>query len=246
MAAASVAPSQDVASLTSKLDAATLGNRAPSRLEYDPNVDEKVIRERLFGTPYEPNEALWKADQAKWAAQPAAKRQEAFDKFRTSGLPLHAEGPAVWDGRVLEHQPDKWLYELSTTDKEEVQQALEHFKALPAAKEREPYNFDAISPETFPLTNFGVLLRKASDTVHNGIGLQVLRGLDPDQWNREEQIIVYAGIASYIGETRLAQHQDKALIHLRDLTKFKKEDRPAITLKGTSDDLRATSLFSTA
>ncbi|KAN0064057.1 hypothetical protein ACQY0O_003667 [Thecaphora frezii] len=200
-----------------------------TRPAVDPTVDAEAIRSRLFGTPYEPNLALWTADQNRWASLSDAQRQSYYDELRASGLPTLTTGPSVWNGPELQQQTEKWLYTVTDSDKQEVVDALKHFQSL-------QLSFDDISRATFPLKGaFAKRLEQASEEIHNGIGLVVLRGFEPKQWKREEQIIVYAGIASYIGDERLRQQKDRAIVHLRDLTKFKADERPAITVKGQTN-----------
>lgn len=201
----------------------------------DAEVDDKIIRERLFGTPYEPNEALWGADQRRWVANlPSGEREkEAYATLKARGLPLLVNGPTVWNGRALQNEPEKWLYVFTPEQKAEVEQAVKYFTSLPEARAKEPYDFDLINEKTFPLPSLGPVLHQAADDILNGVGIRVFRGLEPQNWDRVTQIIAYTGISSYIGSTRLKQHDRRALIHLRDITRVKKEERPVIALKGT-------------
>jgi len=59
-----------------------------------------------------------------------------------------------------------------------------------------------------------------------------LRGLPVNDWTREEQIIAFAGLAAWIGNKRLTQGGQTAIVHLRDITALAPGDRPAIVVKG--------------
>lgn len=59
-----------------------------------------------------------------------------------------------------------------------------------------------ISQETFPLPTVHSELRRLSHELHFGHGFFVLRGLNPDRYTREENIIIYAGVSSHIGSIR--------------------------------------------
>ena len=61
-----------------------------------------------------------------------------------------------------------------------------------------------MSPETFPLPiELSTRLRQISSQLHNGIGFAVLRGLDPERYEVEENVIAYCGLASYVGDERV-------------------------------------------
>lgn len=82
-----------------------------------------------------------------------------------------------------------------------------------------------ISPETFPLPQLHVELRKLSDELHAGHGFFVIRGLDVDKYSRQENIIIYIGISSHIAGQRGRQDSkfngkpaDVVLTHIKDLS----------------------------
>ena len=45
-------------------------------------------------------------------------------------------------------------------------------------------------------------LQQISHIVHSGHGFQVLRGLEPSKYSREDNIIAYAGITTHVAEKR--------------------------------------------
>jgi hypothetical protein len=55
------------------------------------------------------------------------------------------------------------------------------------------------------LPGFASRLEALSKEVYTGLGLVVLRGLDPKAFTTEENITIFAGISSYIGEKRGSQ-----------------------------------------
>lgn len=59
--------------------------------------------------------------------------------------------------------------------------------------------------------------------IHSGQGVAILRGLQPSGYSLEENVIVYAGVASYIGETRGQQDSDGNVLG---------EPPPKVILKG--------------
>lgn len=57
--------------------------------------------------------------------------------------------------------------------------------------------------EHFPLPqDVADKFRDVSDTVHNGRGFVVLRGLDPQKYTAEDNVLIYGGITSYVGTDR--------------------------------------------
>jgi len=82
-----------------------------------------------------------------------------------------------------------------------------------------------ISRETFPLPSSGPILRDLSKELHFGRGFFVLRGLRLDPYNREETIIIYAGVSAYVGDIRGRQQDQRhsngtslVLSHIKNLS----------------------------
>jgi hypothetical protein len=53
----------------------------------------------------------------------------------------------------------------------------------------------------------GKLLRLAVD-IHRGKGFAVIRGLHPDDFSPEDNVIIFLGLSSYIGSKRGRQDED--------------------------------------
>jgi hypothetical protein len=66
---------------------------------------------------------------------------------------------------------------------------------------------EMLSSASFPLPSLGPILSKLARQVHNGKGFFVVRGLNPDDYSRETNVIMYVGMSSYIGETRGRQDE---------------------------------------
>ena len=56
--------------------------------------------------------------------------------------------------------------------------------------------------ENFPLPTLSPILRALAEELHHGCGFFALRGLDPNKYSREDNIIIFLGISSYVGEMR--------------------------------------------
>jgi hypothetical protein len=67
---------------------------------------------------------------------------------------------------------------------------------------------DEVDKSTFLLPTLGAILTDMSECVHRGRGFFVLRGLKPSSYSREDNVIIYLGISSYIAERRGRQNQN--------------------------------------
>jgi len=134
------------------------------------------------------------------------------------GFPDQLTGGLVWDGKDFTNELE-WTFSLNEDHLAEIHEALLHFKSL-----NKPIGY--VDPKTFPLPKLCPLLREEAQFVQNGRGFFVLRGLQVDRYSREENIIIYTGISSYIG--RIRGRQDKKIIdgvqqsqmlnHIKDLS----------------------------
>ncbi|KAL1842469.1 hypothetical protein VTJ49DRAFT_5206 [Mycothermus thermophilus] len=152
----------------------------------------------------------------------AVKADRAADHFPiTHTWPAKLEGPLVW-------RPDSFVseddYTLALTEDEiaEVRAGLKHFKNL------DLYGSE-VSPETFPLSTLGPKLRGLALEIHRGRGFAVIRGLDPDEFSPEDNVLIFLGVSSYIGELRGRQDEHGSmLMHIRNASHSQtpQQDRP--------------------
>ena len=158
-------------------------------------------------------------DHDKYLARvPRRLKSENLEKTLPSGFPTELESDLVWDQTDIAERFN-WTYELTTTDLDEIEEALDHFKSL-----QKPLGF--VSQDTFPLTNLHVKLREISHEIHHTFGFKVIRGLPVSSHTREDIIIIYAGVASHIAPIRGRQDNqydgksaDVVLNHIKDLSK---------------------------
>lgn len=75
-----------------------------------------------------------------------------------------------------------------------------------------------VSESTFPLPTLGKALGDLSREIHTGRGFSVVRGIPVAEYSREDNVIIYAGISSYIGALRALQDGKNGVIsHIKDL-----------------------------
>lgn len=64
-------------------------------------------------------------------------------------------------------------------------------------------NTGDVSRETFPLSNrLAQILERASEMVHNEYGFAIVRGLDSKRHSHESNIVIFAGLSSYVAAER--------------------------------------------
>ncbi|ORY00880.1 hypothetical protein BCR34DRAFT_627888 [Clohesyomyces aquaticus] len=144
-------------------------------------------------------------------------KEKKLEETLPEGFPKELHSDLVWDNQDIESRYN-WTYELNTTDLDEIEKALQHFRSL-----EKPLGF--ISQNTFPLLNLHERLRAISQEIHNGHGFKVLQGISVDKYSREGNFIICAGLASHIAPIRGRQDNqydgepaDVVLIHIKDLT----------------------------
>ncbi|KAF8167147.1 hypothetical protein B0H34DRAFT_791915 [Crassisporium funariophilum] len=156
---------------------------------------------------YHPNEDKWKARTARRLAENPTLPETPLPE----GFPNTLKSPLVWEGKDWK-KPSDWEYELSVDELKEIDDAVQHFKAL-----RKPFGY--ITPSTFPLPKLGPILHHLSRELHNGRGFFVLRTIPVANYSKEDNILIYAGVSSYIGTLRGVQDKgDGVLAHIKDLT----------------------------
>jgi hypothetical protein len=67
--------------------------------------------------------------------------------------------------------------------------------------------FEHVSPDSFPLPTLGSRLKTLARELTSGVGFFHIRGLDPQQYSNQTNVILYLGIAAYIGGQRGRQDE---------------------------------------
>jgi hypothetical protein len=154
--------------------------------------------------------------------------------------PAEAQGDLAWGPASFASQDDYTLT-LSETDISEIRSGLQHFNGrlepsrmsklgscMLTSSELGLYG-NEVSPSTFPLPTLGPKLQGIAREIHCGRGFSVVRGLKPDDFSPEDNVLVFLGMSSYIGSTRGRQDEEgNMLMHIRDakLSKTPQQDRP--------------------
>ncbi|KAJ2955655.1 hypothetical protein NQZ79_g8379 [Umbelopsis isabellina] len=125
--------------------------------------------------------------------------------------PQKIEGPSVWDGRYLEKHPEEWIYQLNEAEIKEIDAAVKHFVTL--NKE-----LITIDQDSFPLPEFGKVLRRHKEILLQGRGFTLVRGFPINNYTREEQAAVFMGIGAYLGYRKTQNAKGHILGHVKDIT----------------------------
>ncbi|ORX47741.1 taurine catabolism dioxygenase TauD, TfdA family protein [Hesseltinella vesiculosa] len=168
-------------------------------------------------------------DKKNWQARTARRlAEEDLPKDLPDGFPEKLDGPKLWTGSDYQDKESEWVYELNEQELNEIKAALQDFEDAETA-------LNEISPEKFVLPTLGPKLKGLiQDNVVEGRGFLVVRGIDPDSYSRQQQVIVYAGVSSYVG-TRGLQGKH-VLAHITDLVTTKERDVQEIIAPAYTND----------
>ncbi|KAH8682705.1 hypothetical protein BX600DRAFT_506272 [Xylariales sp. PMI_506] len=141
-----------------------------------------------------------------------------WDGFRNSlrAPPLRAtpingwatwEQPIVaWDGADFRNE-EQYTYVLTTGEIHEIEAALENLGL----------DGQDIRCDNFPLPSLAGRLFELAKELHFGRGFFALRGLDPAKYSQEDNVLIFLGISSYIGDKRGIQDVKGHLFgHIRE------------------------------
>jgi hypothetical protein len=72
---------------------------------------------------------------------------------------------------------------------------------------------ELISPKTFPLSEqLSERLRSISYDCYEGRGFGILRGINPDMFTEEENVLVFAGVSAHVGSIRGFQDVKREMV----------------------------------
>jgi len=104
------------------------------------------------------------------------------------------------------------VYDLSGDELKEIDDAVQRFHGL-------NLHFGHISEDTFPLPTLGPALKTLAHELHSGRGFFVLRTLPVSWYSRADNVLIYAGVSSYIAPLRGLQDKNGGVLsHIKDLT----------------------------
>jgi hypothetical protein len=128
--------------------------------------------------------------------QPAVALQPAVD-------------PADWSADEL-HDVSRWSYRITSGDADELVAATAAFGSTGVS-------IPEIKREHFPLERFAHVLGDVRRELIDGRGIVMIQGFPLDRMSREEQIIAYLGLGTYLGKTMPQNKQGHVLGHVKDI-----------------------------
>ncbi|KAK4181521.1 hypothetical protein QBC36DRAFT_84202 [Triangularia setosa] len=90
---------------------------------------------------------------------------------------------------------DSYVVDIGLLGAREVEEGLRSFKEL-------ELDGHEINRHNFHLPTLSARLGQACHEVHRGRGFVIIRGIDPLKYSVEDNVMIYLGIAAYIGEQR--------------------------------------------
>lgn len=123
----------------------------------------------------------------------------------------------AWNANEL---GDSYVTHLTDEERDEIVGACAAF----AASTRSLHELDKSS---FPLPLLGQKLAAIRASLHDDLGIAVLRGLDPSIWSMRETFVAFAGLSSHVSRERGRQAGNKMIVHITDLASSSKAALPA-------------------
>lgn len=124
-------------------------------------------------------------------------------------LPPEVDDRSVWYGSKLA-KSDEWIVQLSDAETAEVERAIQSI-------ERSGIGLTTITAANVPLPALRPRLDEMLETVLNGRGFALIKGLPVQRWNRREAAIAFLAIGVHLGNLRMQNAAGHLLGHVRDL-----------------------------
>jgi hypothetical protein len=119
--------------------------------------------------------------------------------------------PAAWRAADLTRDT-RWLYNLTTGDINELDQALSEVK-------RRGIGVPEIATKDFPLNLLAEKLRRIRDELEGGLGVVLVRGLPMERYSKQDAGTIFWGIGTHLGRSVAQNAYGDVLGHVRDLGK---------------------------
>ena len=117
------------------------------------------------------------------------------------------DGPSAWIGAEL-RDSDAWVYRLAEAELRELHEAMR------ATRERPMLEIDR---DSFVLPTLGPVLAGILDTLLNGRGFVLIRGIPVREYPIEEAARIYWGLGAHLGKPLSQNAKGHLLGHVRDL-----------------------------
>jgi len=110
----------------------------------------------------------------------------------------------------MRKDPSQWFYQLTAEDVEDLENAALHYLSLAR-------DIGEIQQVDFPLIHFRQHLENLKEKLLTGVGVELIRGLPVESYNREFVATIFCGIGAHLGSARSQNAQGHILGHVRDV-----------------------------
>ena len=125
-------------------------------------------------------------------------------------IPDVIDHPSAWVGPEMAANPDRWSVTLTADHIAELHHAADLF--LSVGKD-----IGEITAVDFPLPTLAAHLVALRQKLINGVGVEVIQGLDVTTLSREKAAAIFCGIGAHLGSARSQNAAGHVLGHVRDV-----------------------------
>ena len=129
-----------------------------------------------------------------------------FGEEDMSSVALLSGARTGWKGPEIDYR-EHGLHVFPEVELAEIERALRHLLALPRR------DFTDVTPESFPLDGLGDYMRGLCDTLRNGPGFALLRGIPRERYSADDMAWIYVGLGSYLGRPTVQSSAGDVLGH---------------------------------
>lgn len=128
----------------------------------------------------------------------------------STALPRPSNGPTTWYGPTLATQTQKWVWELSPGEIEELEKAAAPLVAT-------GQEIGQLHAKDFRLPSLGLKLKALRQELIQGKGFVLIKGLPLSRYTEREIITIFFGLGTHLGKARSQNAQGHVLGHVRNL-----------------------------
>ncbi|NRA15512.1 MAG: TauD/TfdA family dioxygenase [Oceanospirillaceae bacterium] len=120
------------------------------------------------------------------------------------------KGPSAWLGEEMARHPERWLTHLAKAEIIELENAASKF--IKSGK-----NIGELNRQNFNLATLGPRFAELRESLINGIGFEVIRGLPIKGYDQKMAATIFCGIGAHLGKARSQNAQGDVLGHVRNI-----------------------------
>ncbi|KAK4933267.1 hypothetical protein LTR66_015912, partial [Elasticomyces elasticus] len=130
--------------------------------------------------------------------------------YSYSSFPKYIEGTTVWQPTTYQHSPEKWVHQFTTAELNELSLTAVAFLSSSAP-------LTGITKSDFSLPTLAPILASIKDTLLNGPGFVLFKGIPVEQWGNHKSAVAYLILSSHLGYPVSQNGRGHILGHVKDL-----------------------------